>query len=122
MVFAKTIPPIGASPGTLSIAEDAPAPRISVMIYGDDRVQERQIYDIADLADIPQQKLKAWVDIQGTGDEAMLRRIGEIFSLHRLVLEDIVSVPQRPKSEVYDNHHLIVTRMLTLPESQPRSK
>lgn len=115
MVFAKTIPPIGASPGTLSIAEDAPAPRISVMIYGDDRVQERQIYDIADLADIPQQKLKAWVDIQGTGDEAMLRRIGEIFSLHRLVLEDIVSVPQRPKSEVYDNHHLIVTRMLTLP-------
>jgi hypothetical protein len=51
MVFAKTIPPIRASPGTLSIADDAPAPRISVIIYGDDTVKKRQVYDIVDLAE-----------------------------------------------------------------------
>ncbi|MCB9709133.1 MAG: magnesium/cobalt transporter CorA [Myxococcales bacterium] len=114
MVLAKTIPPVGASPGTLSIAEGSPPPKVRAILYNETSVQEHQISDLDELASIPHQPLKAWIDVQGTGDEEVLRRIGSIFSLHRLVLEDIVSVPQRPKSEAYDHHHLLITRMLSI--------
>jgi magnesium transporter len=52
-----------------------------------------------------------WIDVQGLGDEKVLRRVGEIFGLHPLALEDAVNVPQRPKSEAYDAHNLFISRM-----------
>jgi exodeoxyribonuclease VII small subunit len=55
-----------------------------------------------------------WIDIQGLGDEPLLRRVGEIFALHPLALEDLVNVPQRPKIEHYEEHLLLITRMVRL--------
>jgi magnesium transporter len=42
---------------------------------------------------------------------------GTCFSLHPLVLEDIVNVPQRPKIEDYDDQLLVIARMVTLKSS-----
>jgi magnesium transporter len=54
----------------------------------------------------------SWVDIQGLGDEKILREIGDIFKLPPLILEDIVNVPQRPKLEYHPNFLLITTQMV----------
>jgi magnesium transporter len=40
--------------------------------------------------------------------------MGEIFALHPLALEDLVNVPQRPKVEQYEEHLLLITRMVRL--------
>jgi magnesium transporter len=48
------------------------------------------------------------------GDEAVLRGIGQAFAFHPLLLEDVVNVPQPPKSELYERHHFLVTRMFRL--------
>ena len=53
-----------------------------------------------------------WIDVQGFGDETVVRRIGEIFSIHPLALEDIVNMPQHPKTESYDDQLLVITRMV----------
>jgi magnesium transporter len=50
------------------------------------------------------------VNVQGVGDEKTLQRIGELFSIHPLALADAVNVPQRPKFESYDKHHLLIMR------------
>jgi magnesium transporter len=50
------------------------------------------------------------VNVQGLGNEKILRRIGEIFSIHPLALADAVNVPQRPKFESYELHHLLIAR------------
>lgn len=52
-----------------------------------------------------------WVNIDGTGDGALVRRIGELFQLHELALEDILNLHQRAKVEEYDSFLFIVLRM-----------
>jgi magnesium transporter len=46
----------------------------------------------------------AWINIDGLHDTEMLKRLGEQFGLHPLVLEDIVNVNQRSKVDDYDNY------------------
>jgi magnesium transporter len=52
-----------------------------------------------------------WIDVQGLGDETLLKRIGAMFSLHELTTADIVNLPQRPKAELYDDQLFVVLRM-----------
>jgi magnesium transporter len=49
--------------------------------------------------------------VRGLGDRKTLERMGEIFKIHPLALEDVVNVPQRPHADVYPHHQLVVTRM-----------
>ncbi len=57
-----------------------------------------------------------WVDVQGFGDRKLMQRIGKVFDLHALLLEDVVNCPQRPKTESYGEQLLIVVRMVQLEE------
>jgi len=59
----------------------------------------------------PEQGGVVWIDVQGLGDEPLLRQLGERFGLHLLALEDLVNAPQRPKIEEYREQVLIITRM-----------
>ena len=54
----------------------------------------------------------SWLNITGLHDTALIKDIGEVFELHPLVLEDIVSPRQRPKVEYFDGYIYIVMRML----------
>lgn len=54
----------------------------------------------------------SWVDVQGLGSEDILQRLGEVFKLHPLVLEDVVTVPQRPKFENYNDQQLLICHMV----------
>ena len=114
MVFTKRYPSVGAVPGTLVIAEDAPPPRIHVIVYTPESVREHDISDVEQLQGLISEDAVMWVDVQGFGDEQVIRRIGEIFSLHSLAVADVVNVPQRPKAESYDAQLLLITRMVRL--------
>jgi magnesium transporter len=59
-----------------------------------------------------------WIDVQGMGDEKVIRAIGELFSIHMLALEAIVNVPQRPKTEAFELHQLYISRMVSLDEKK----
>lgn len=110
--FRKRHTEVGARPGTLVINENASSPLMHLMEYTETTLQEREIDDPAELAECLTRSSVVWVNVCGLGDEATLRKIGEIFSLHALALEDVVNVPQRPKIEVYDAHMLLITRMI----------
>ena len=101
-----------ARPGTLIISEDAVPPMVRMISYDLDEVDEREITDVEDLAKAMEPENITWIDVQGFGDEEVVRRIGEIFSIHPLALEDIVNMPQRPKTESYDGQLLVITRMV----------
>ncbi len=64
------------------------------------------------LPEIMQQPGNMWVDVVGLGDEKTMLALGELLTLHPLMLEDIVNAPQRPKIDRHDRHSLVVTRML----------
>jgi magnesium transporter len=112
--FKKRSPPPGSSPGALAIPTGAPPPRIHVFCYDAEHVEEHDVVDVEQLATLRNEQRVLWVDVQGLGDERVLRRLGEIFALHPLLLADVVNVPQRPKIEDYDPVHLIVLRTVEL--------
>lgn len=113
-LFKKHHPKVGARPGTLVIAEDAPPPKIRMISYNQEKVIEREIASADELSAAFDRDNVTWIDVQGFGDEQLIRRIGEIFSIHPLAMEDVVNLPQRPKAEAYEGQVLIITRMVRM--------
>jgi len=111
-MFRKRHPPVGSRPGTLMISEDSPPPRITLIDYTMDGLTEREIDRVEELRPYLASPSVTWIDVVGLGDERVLRELAALFDLHPLLIEDVVNVPQRPKSEPYDNLHLYVSRML----------
>jgi magnesium transporter len=107
----------GSRPDALRIPPQSPPPRITLVRYSADRVEERQIDSVEQLP-VPASRpgTVEWIDIQGMGDESAMRKLGEKLGLHPLALADIVNVPQRPKVEDFQERLLIITRMAQLDE------
>ncbi len=116
IVFAKRHPKVGARPGTLVIPKEAPPPAIHVITYSTAQVREIDVADPDELQEAFDESNVTWVDIQGFGDRALMQKVGEVFDLHPLLLEDVVNVPQRPKSEGYGDQLLVIVRMVHIDE------
>ena len=114
--WIKRRTPPGAAPGTLTVDPASPAPIISVIAYGPDGLVEQQVDDVQQLRQFVQRWPVTWVNVDGLGDEKVIRELGEIFGLHQLALEDVINVHQRAKVEEYGEHLFIVVRMVELCE------
>ncbi|MEO5510001.1 MAG: magnesium/cobalt transporter CorA [Longimicrobiales bacterium] len=110
-ITRKRTPPVGASPGTLAISPASPTPVITLMDFGPDGFVERVIEDPSEIPPYLDSETVTWVDVEGMGDEGLIRRVGDIFGLHPLALADAVNIPQRPKSDMYDSFELVITRL-----------
>ena len=112
----QTLP--GATPGTIMTDPGAPHPVIRVMAWSGAELVEEEVADTHRLREYVENWPMAWVNIDGLGDEAVLKQLGDIFDIHKLALEDIVNVHQRAKVEDYNNHLFVVTRMINLLEGR----
>jgi len=117
-VYRKSRPPRGANPGTLAIPPGASPPRIHLLQYNAESFEESDISDVRSLHKRLRDDAVTWVDVQGLGDEKILRELGELFSIHPLALEDVVHIPQQPKTESFEHHQYIVFRELRLTATQ----
>jgi magnesium transporter len=86
------------------------------MKYGLDHLEEQDVPAVGELKGLLQDDAVCWIDVQGLGDEEVLREFADLFSIHPLALEDVVNVPQRAKVERFDKHTLLITRMALLRE------
>ncbi|MBU2548005.1 MAG: magnesium/cobalt transporter CorA [Proteobacteria bacterium] len=53
-----------------------------------------------------------WVQVCGIHDVEVVRRVGEAFDIHPLVLEDVLNTDQRPKLEDFGDYLFIAAKML----------
>lgn len=106
----------GDSPGTLDIDPNAPAPVIVLIDYNEETATRQELTTPEQCTPYLDSHSVSWVDVKGLGSEEILQRLGKVFDLHPLVLEDVVNVPQRPKVEEHDRQLLIISRMVTLHE------
>lgn len=107
----------GSMPGTLNIESNSSPPVIVLIDYDEAKAIRQEVATPEDCIPFLDSESVSWVDVKGLGSEDILRRLGQVFSLHPLVLEDIVNVPQRPKIEEYDEQLLIIARMVTMKPS-----
>src|SRR4030042_2185825 len=91
----------GSVPGTLVVDPQALRPVIQVMAYGPDTMLEQTLEDISGIRSMLGQWPVTWINVIGLGDVSIITRLGEIFDLHRLALEDVINVHQRAKVEQY---------------------
>lgn len=107
---------VGMAPGTLVIDEDASPTELTLIDYSETSAIRRKLRSPEEAAAHLDTHSISWIDLQGLGNEDVLNRLGRVFHLHPLVLEDVVNVPQRPKIEYYDDQVLIITRMVMMAE------
>ncbi|MEZ4332470.1 MAG: magnesium/cobalt transporter CorA [Myxococcota bacterium] len=99
---------VHALPGALFLPEGSPPPRIRFVEFDETVFEEGEVEDPEALRCYAETETPTWIDIEGFGDERKLREIGQIFDIHSLALADAVNVPQRPKTQRYPDHLLVV--------------
>jgi magnesium transporter len=102
----------GSLPGTLNIPDDAEPTELVLISYDKEQSVHQVLQSPEECMPYLQQKMVCWLDVRGLGTEDTLRQLGGIFSLHPLVLEDVVNVPQRPKLDLYEDHLLMIVHMV----------
>jgi magnesium transporter len=103
--------PVGAPPGTLIRDEHAAPTTINLTVIAEDTATEIKGASLADIKAALAAKKRMWVDVVGLSDIDTLRKIAELFSIDPLALEDIVNTSQRPKSDAFTNHAMIIVQM-----------
>ncbi|MDP5339459.1 MAG: magnesium/cobalt transporter CorA [Nodularia sp. (in: cyanobacteria)] len=102
----------GTLPGTIIVDENAQAPTIFLFDYNQDNFIRKQIEIPEECTTYLDQESVSWVDVQGLGNHDILQRLGQVFDLHPLVLEDVVNMGERPKIEDYEDQLLIIAQMV----------
>jgi magnesium transporter len=103
----------GLPPGTLvqPAAPQVPA-RATMLDFDEHRVVERELTTAEECLPFKDDRTVTWIDVDSTGDIALLEAYGRVMGFHALMLEDILNTDQRPKFEDYGGYIYIVAKML----------
>lgn len=111
----------GTAPGTLihTGVKRVEKIRITVIDYDGESFQEREVESAGECLPFRDSSTVTWINVDGLHEPEVVAQFGEIFGLHPLVMEDILSVGQRPKVEEYEGHLFVEMNMLQV---QPESR
>jgi magnesium transporter len=87
--------------------------RFTAIDYDETTFQEKVLDSIEACFPYKDKTTVTWINLDGVHDPQALEKLGECFGLHRLVMEDILSIDQRPKLEDYGEYLYIVLRMIS---------
>ncbi len=109
---------IGSPPGTLHYTGEHGTERIRITLirYNEKDYFEQDFFDLSECISHVEEGKVNWINVDGIHNLQMIEKIGQIFNIHPLTLEDIVHVEQRPKFEDYDHYLLAILKMITYKE------
>lgn len=105
---------VGAPPGTLIYTgeETTGRVRITLIEFNETEFFEQEFYSLDQcLAHVKPDMVK-WINIEGIHDTGIIEKVGKMYNIHPLTLEDIVQVDQRPKFEDYEHYVVAIMKML----------
>jgi len=114
----------GMPPGTLHVnGESRSGPvRITVIDYDADHVEERKVGAIEECFPYRDTATVTWINIDGLANTEAIEKIGRHFSIHPIILEDLLNTDQRPKMEDLEGYLYLNLKMLMLPEGSREIK
>lgn len=123
MAKPKHIKPskIGMAPGSLIFTGERKVEEISIRLirYNKEEILEESVDNIENALQLAQEfKGNSWINIEGLHEVSVIEKTGEQLGLHKLTLEDVLHVGQRPKIDEYDEYIFCVLRMFTLGPNQ----
>jgi len=84
---------------------------IFVFDYNGDTIEEKQLTSISECFDYKDSKRISWINIDGL-KKANVEAISELYNIHSLIAEDILSIGQRPKMDEVDGVMYCLLNML----------
>lgn len=111
---------IGAPPGTLVHIGRPRDHKVNISVY-DYSLTHCDVFSVDTIEESlerAQSDSNTWINIDGLHEVDTIRRVGEVFNLNPLVLEDILNTEQRPKFENHGDFYFIVTKMVSYHEDK----
>ena len=110
----KTSGKVGMAPGTLvHIGEKKVEKTLLRLIdYDLENLEEKELQSVEEMGRLKESPTVSWINVDGLHDINIIEKIGKIFSIHPLILEDIVHTGQRPKLEDVEELLFVVIKML----------
>ncbi|MBI1291033.1 magnesium/cobalt transporter CorA [bacterium] len=110
------------APGSIVIDSAMERPHLRAIVYDEKNLSELNDISPAQIPPLIPTPEVLWVHVDGFGDQALIEQLRDAFHLHRLAVEDVVSLHQRPKAEDYDRHLYIVIQIPYITEGQLRTE
>ncbi len=109
---------VGLPPGTMvHIGEKkSDEVKITIMDYDEARLEEKEAKTIEECLLFKETPTVTWINIDGIHRMEIMEGIAKAFSLHSLLVEDVVNTEQRPKMEDFDDCVFVVLKMLSYNE------
>ncbi|MEI7433767.1 MAG: magnesium/cobalt transporter CorA [Methanomicrobiales archaeon] len=109
----------GQPPGTLRVkgeTGDVPV-KITVIDYDAAHFQEKQVHQITECFPFKDTDTVTWINVDGLGNTNVIEELGKCFTIHPLILEDLLNTEQRPKMEDLETYIYLNLKMLSYLES-----
>lgn len=111
------------SPGTITYIgpEVALKTKIRKIQYNDKMFSDKPVKSLQEClpANGPEKQVN-WLDVDGIHEISLIEKLGKLYNLHPLLLEDVVNTEHKPKLEIYDTGHLFLTlKMLHVETESP---
>ncbi len=94
--------------------------RIRVINYDENQLLEKEIKKVEECLPFKEKPTVTWINIEGIHQVNVLKKISDCFSLHPLVMEDILDTEERPKMEYYEDYIFIVLKMVYTEEEDSK--
>lgn len=109
----------GQAPGSLVLIgkQKMDRPVINLIEYDAVKLVEKTLDSIEEAKTCIENDLVSWINIYGIHDLELIKRVGELFELPALVLEDILNTDQRPKYDEGDAFNAFILKMLKYDEA-----
>jgi len=105
---------VGLAPGTLVYTGEKTenALFIQCIDYTPEYVEQKDHKDVSEVLHYKSTNSNTWININGLNHVKAIESIGEHYTLHPLILEDIVNTNQRPKIDEYEDYIFIILKMV----------
>jgi magnesium transporter len=111
------------SPGTLTyIGPDVGMKtKIRRIVYNEAVFRDEAVKSLQECSpEKKEEKTVTWLDVDGIHETSLIAKLGKLYHLHPLLLEDVVNTEHKPKLEIYDSGHMFLTlKMLHIDSESP---
>lgn len=104
----------GKAPGSVVYVGPDKTSKVSIDVidFTKNTLEEFSTKKIEDIFKFKEKKSATWINVTGVHDTELIKKIGDHFSLHPLLLEDVADTNQRPKVEEFENELFLVLKMI----------
>jgi len=85
---------------------------LSILIYDSASAEMKKLSNIDELSQFKDKKKLSWINISGLKDIDSIKRLGELYDIHPLTIEDILNTEQQPKVEIFDEYRFLSAKTI----------